>query len=202
RRLAVAVAAHRGDALAAGIRVHARDRRAQVLRAQLRVGRIDAERAVRPAHARQLHERADLVLGRALEDRRLRLEAELATRPAERGLQDLADVHAAGHAQRVQADVHRRAVRQERHVLLRHDAGDDALVAVPAGHLVADADLALLGDVDLHELHHAGRQLVRLEDLVDLLLGTRAHLLDAGLRLGDDTPDALVRVLVLHLERG
>jgi hypothetical protein len=103
--------------------------------------------------------------------------------PAERGLQDLPDVHAARHAERVEHDLHRRAVGQERHVLLGHDPGDDALVAVAARHLVADADLALLGDVDLHQLHHAGRQLVGLEDLVDLLLGPLAHALDPRLRL-------------------
>ena len=38
-----------------------------------------------------------------------------------------------------------------------------------AGHLVADRDLALLGQVDLHELDDARRQLIRLEDAVDPL---------------------------------
>jgi hypothetical protein len=52
-------------------------------------------------------------------------------------LEHLADVHAAGHAERVEHDVDRRAVLEERHVLLREDLGDDALVAVPAGELVA-----------------------------------------------------------------
>jgi hypothetical protein len=37
----------------------------------------DTERAVRPLQAAQLEQRADLVLGRALEDRRLGLEAQL-----------------------------------------------------------------------------------------------------------------------------
>ena len=34
------------------------------------------------------------------------------------------------NAQRIQSDIQRRAVRQERHILLREDAGNDALVAV------------------------------------------------------------------------
>src|SRR3712207_8406525 len=42
--------------------------------------------------------------------------------------------------------------RSERHVLHRQDSGDDALVAVPAGQLVAVGDLALLGDVHPDEL--------------------------------------------------
>ena len=66
--------------------------------------------------------------------------------PPEVGLQHLAEVHPAGDAQRVQDDVDRRAVGEERHVLDRQDLRDDALVAVAAGELVALGDLALLGD--------------------------------------------------------
>ncbi len=103
---------------------------------------------------------------------------------AEVGLEHLADVHAARHAERVEDDVDRRAVGQERHVLDRQDLGDDALVAVAAGELVAHADLALLGDVDPHELVDAGRQLVALVaaehlDVDDLALLAVGHL-EAG----------------------
>ena len=64
------------------------------------------------------------------------------------------------HAERVEDDVDRRAVGQERHVLLGQDPGHDTLVAVAAGHLVADADLALGGDADADQLVDAGQQLV------------------------------------------
>ena len=84
-------------------------------------------------------------------------------------LEDLADVHAARHAERVQHDVDRRAVGEEGHVLLRHDARDDALVAVASRHLVAGLDLALHRDEDLDHLHHAGRQLVAALQLLDLV---------------------------------
>src|SRR4029453_14331024 len=47
---------------------------------------------------------------------------------------------------------------------------DDALVAVAAGHLVADRQLALHRDVHLDELDDAGRQLVAAADLLLLLL--------------------------------
>ncbi len=79
---------------------------------------------------------------------------------AEVGLEHLAHVHPARHAERVQDDVDRGAVGQVRHVLDREDLGDDALVAVAAGQLVALGDLALLGHVDPDQLVHAGRQLV------------------------------------------
>ena len=62
-----------------------------------------------------------------------------------------------------------RAVLEVRHVLLGQDARDDALVAVAAGHLVADRQLALDGDVDLDHLDDARRQLVALGELGDLV---------------------------------
>jgi hypothetical protein len=106
-------------------------------------------------------------------------------------LEDLADIHPRRHAQRVQHEVHRGPVREERHVLHRHDLGDDALVAVTAGHLVARLKLALHGDEDLDHLHHARRQVVAAADLLDLVLEAvieraflRLVLLVQGLDLG------------------
>ena len=83
------------------------------------------------------------------------LEAERLGGDAQVRFEHLADVHTRRHAERVQADFHRSAVREERHVFLRHDLGDHALVAVAAGHLVTDRELALRGDVDLHLLDDA-----------------------------------------------
>ena len=50
------------------------------------------------------------------------LLAQAARGPAEMRLEDLPDVHARRHAQRVEHDIDRRPVREERHVLLRQDA--------------------------------------------------------------------------------
>src|SRR5680860_117436 len=80
--------------------------------------------------------------------------------PAEVELEDLTDVHPSRDAQRVQDHVDRGAVLGERHVLDRQDLRDDALVAVTAGELVTHGDLALLGDIDPHQLVHTRRQLV------------------------------------------
>ncbi len=84
-------------------------------------------------------------------------------------LEDLADVHARRHAQRVQHDVDMRAVFEERHVFDRNDARDHALVAVTAGHLVARLDLALHSNEDLDHLHDARRHFVAALDLFDLV---------------------------------
>src|SRR5258706_1631775 len=102
----------------------------------------------------------DLVLRRPVEDGGGGLLALFVARPAKVRLEDLADVHPARHAERVEDDVDGRPVRQEGHVLGRQDLGDDALVAVAAGHLVADADLALLGDRHPDEPVDAGLEVV------------------------------------------
>src|SRR6476646_7120016 len=154
----------------------------------------------------------DVVLVGAVEDRGRRLLALLVECPPEVGLQDLADVHPARHAERVEDDVDGRAVRQERHVLGRQDLGDDALVAVAAGHLVADADLALLGDghpdqaVDarLEVVVELAPELADLDDLAALAVrqAQRAVLHLAGL-LAEDRPEEplLRRQLRLALRR-
>ena len=74
------------------------------------------------------------------------------------------------HAERIQHDVDRRAVGEVRHVLLGQDAREHALVAVAAGHLVADLELALDGDEDLDHLDDARRQLVAALQALDLLV--------------------------------
>ena len=118
------------------------------------------------------------------------------------GLEDLPDVHAARHAERVEDDVDRLAVGGVGHVLDREDLGDDTLVAVAAGELVADADLALLGDVDPHELVDARGQFVAVvtvehldvDDLADLAVGhLEAGVADlAGLLTEDGAQQALL----------
>ena len=80
----------------------------------------------------QPEQHADLVLGAPWNTGVLASKPSSCAAQPEVRLQDLPDVHAARHAERVQHDVDRRAVREERHVLFGHDAGDDALVAVAA----------------------------------------------------------------------
>ena len=111
------------------------------------------------------------------------LEAPQGGEPEVR-LEHLAEVHPGRHTQRVQDDVDRRAVLQERHVLLGQDRRDDALVPVATGQLVAVGDLALLGDVDADQLVHARRQLV------------------AVLAAEHADADHLAGLAVRHLQRG
>ena len=74
------------------------------------------------------------------------------------GLEDLSQVHTGRNAERRQDDIDRGAVLHEWHVLFRKDLGDNALVAMTPGELVACRDLALLGNVDTDEFVHARRQ--------------------------------------------
>jgi hypothetical protein len=85
-------------------------------------------------------------------------------------LEHLADVHARGHAQRIEHDVDRCAVLEIGHVLDRHDGRDHALVAVAAGHLVAGLHAALHRQVHLDHLEHARGEIIPGGDLRALLL--------------------------------
>ena len=80
--------------------------------------------------------------------------------PAQMQFQHLSKVHSRRHTQRVQHDVDRSTIREERHILFRQNAGDNALVAMSAGELVALGDLTMLRNVDADHLVHAVRQLV------------------------------------------
>src|SRR3546814_7782588 len=71
-----------------------------------------------------------------------------------------------------------RPVFEERHVLVRQDAADDALVAVAAGHLVARLQLALHRDEDLDHLEHARGEFVAALELFDAIFILRVDPLD------------------------
>ena len=96
----------------------------------------------------------------AVEDRRCDLPAECLSRIAEVDLENLTDIHTGRNAQGVKDYIKRSAVGQIRHILTRKYARDNALVAVAAGHLIADGDLTLLSDVNTHDLIYAGAHLI------------------------------------------
>ena len=133
-----------------------------------------------------------IVFGRAVEHGAVHLGVQLLAGPAEHGLEDLADVHAGGHAQRGQHYVHRGTVGHIRHVFAGQDAGHYALVAVAAGELVAHLQAALKGDVHAHHFVDGDGQLagglqhflLAGELFLDALLHLLAELFGLGAFLG------------------
>ncbi len=111
-------------------------------------------------------------------------------------LQNLTDIHAARHAERIEHDIDRLTVFQIGHVFHRHDAADDTLVAVASGHLVAGLKLALHGHENLDHLHDAGRKLVATLKLVDLVGKARFQALLAFVVLLLQRLDLGLRLLV------
>ena len=101
--------------------------------------------------------------------------------PAKVALEQLADVHTRGNAQRVEDNVDRSTVSHVGHVLDRQNVTDNTLVAVAAGDLIALLDLTTLGDVDAHLLVDAGGQVVavlaaKADDVDDAAVSTVRHL--------------------------
>ena len=86
-------------------------------------------------HIQRIH---NVKLVRTIKDRCCDLEAKCFCCQRKVGLQDLSDIHTAWHTQRIQHDIQRTSVRQERHILYRKYAGYDTLVSVTSGHLIAD----------------------------------------------------------------
>ena len=96
----------------------------------------------------------------SIKDRSSKLNAQLLSCTSQYGFKDLTNVHTRRHTQRIQHNVNRSSVSQERHVFLTHYAGNDTLVTVTSGHLVTDTDLTLLGNVNFSHLNDTGRQFV------------------------------------------
>ena len=87
-------------------------------------------------------------------------KADSADGHAEMSFKNLADIHARGHAQRVEYDINGSTVRQEGHIFLTADIGDDAFVTVPTGHFIADGDFAFLSNVNAYLTIDAGGHFV------------------------------------------
>ena len=136
-----------------------------------------------------------IVLGRPFKDRRGELHAQSALAAQPRCVSRIWPTFMReGTPSGFEHDLDRRSVRQERHIFVGQNAGDDALVAVTAGHLVAHRELALHGDVDLDHLDDAGRKLVALLQLGDLLVGQLFEHLNLAHRHLFDVVDPLVEV--------
>ena len=137
-----------------------------------------------------LHQVAlDVGFPRTIKDGRGEVDAEGLAGPTKVALKHLPDVHTGRHAEGVQHDVHGTAVGQVGHVLHGEDAADHALVAVAAGHLVTDLQLALHGHVALDGLEHARHQLVTLEQTLHALVQDVAQDLQLALGAIQDVQD-------------
>ena len=100
--------------------------------------------------------------------------------PSEVNLQHLTEVHTSGNTQRVQNDVDRGSILQERHVLDGQNLGDNTLVSVATSELVTLGDLALLGDVNHDALVDSRAKLVITIDSVKHLDANDGSLLTVG----------------------
>ncbi len=94
----------------------------------------------------------NFVLTRPVKNRRDGTETEAFCRPTQVRFKHLTNIHTPGNTQRIQDNVHRAAVFQERHILNRHNHRDHTLVSVAPRHLIASHYLAALGNRYAHHL--------------------------------------------------
>ena len=99
---------------------------------------------------------SDIVLMRAVKNRRADIPAERSRGVAKVYLEHLTDIHTGRNAQRVKNYIKRGAVRQERHILARENTGNNALVAVTSRHFIADRNLTLLCYIAAHDNINSG----------------------------------------------
>ena len=106
--------------------------------------------------------------------------------PAEMGFQYLTHVHSTRDTERIQKYVKGPAVFEERHVLFGHYLCDNALVAVPSGHLVANRQCPLDSDVDFYHLQYAAGQFIAVLETSNPAFSLLLHLINLGPELIDD----------------
>ena len=99
---------------------------------------------------------ADIRFMRAVENRCCNLLAELSVSKAQVHFKNLSDIHTGRNAQGIEHDIQRCTVIQERHIFLRQNAGNNALVTVTARHFIADGNLTFLRDIATDNLVDTG----------------------------------------------
>ena len=134
--------------------------------------------------ASQLQSLADILLVSTVEHGSGHVPAQSLSGITQVDFQNLTDVHTGRHAQGVQNHIQGGTVGQEGHIFLRQDAGNNALVTVTTGHLIADGDLSLLGDVNADGLGNAGSQLIGILLGEDLDIHNNAALTVGNLQRG------------------
>src|SRR5690606_22196069 len=107
-----------------------------------------------------------LIPAGTVKDRRSKVVSQFQSGPAKSGLIQLTEIHTGRHTQRVQYDINWRTVRKERHILYRHDLGNNTLVTVATGHLVTHLTLTLTGNIDFGHLLDTRLELITLDNLV------------------------------------
>jgi hypothetical protein len=98
----------------------------------------------------------DLGLLNTVEHGRSGMEVKVAAGETEIGLEELTQVHTRRHAERIKNNVHRLAIRKERHITAWKNARDDTLVSVTTGHLISIRKILLVNKINRNlTIHNA-----------------------------------------------
>ena len=116
------------------------------------------------------------------------------------GFEYLTNVHPRRDAQRVQDDVNGITVHIVRHVLNRHDRGDNTLVTVTAGHLVARLDTTLDSKIDLNDFQDTRCKIITLLELAFFVVKARIVFFLALLKALLGFLQQLIETFILHAQ--
>ena len=107
------------------------------------------------------------------------------------GFQDLSHVHTRGNSQRIKHYFHRSSIGKVGHILFRHNPGDDSLIAMASGHLIAHGKLPFHGHINFNHLDDSRQEFIPFFHSAQSLLVQGAKNLDLTVCPGFDFRELL-----------
>ena len=95
-----------------------------------------------------------------IEDRSSKFNAQCFSGTSKYSFKNLTDIHTRRHTQRIQYNIDRSTICQERHIFLTNNTGYNTLVTMATCHLITHTDLTLLSNIYFCHLDNTSRKLI------------------------------------------
>ena len=102
----------------------------------------------------------DIVQACTVENRSSEFQSQFFTGPAQYSFENLSQVHTGRYTQRIQTNIHRSTVGQERHIFNPYNTGYDTFITVTSCHLITDLQFTFFRYVNFSHFDDAGRKFV------------------------------------------
>ena len=98
--------------------------------------------------------------GSTVENRSRKFHAQRFSGTSEYSFKNLTNVHTRRHTQRIQHDVNRSTISQERHIFLTNNTGYNTFVTVATSHLITHTNLTFLSNIYFCHLDNTSRKFI------------------------------------------